>query len=148
MSINNLGCSCLHLCGPLLVRGPKFEKKRLRKLALPRPVYLLVLDLDRDVNKDLTPKDQDKDLTPKDKDLLDLTPKDKDLTPKDKDLKYVLKAVSIRNGKFYETERQSKILEHSADKLLFSSYNQSRRNGTMMHMHLTNRNGVPVHFES
>src|SRR6218665_2865930 len=59
----------------------------------------------RDVNKDLTPKDQDKDkdLTPKDqdkdKDLLDLTPKDKDkdkdLTPKDqdkdKDLKYVLK---------------------------------------------------------
>ena len=74
MSINNLGFSCLHLCGPLLVRGPKFEKKRLRKLALPRPVYLLVLDLDRDVNKDLTPKDQDKDLTPKDKDLLDLTP--------------------------------------------------------------------------
>jgi len=43
MSINNLGFSCLHLCGPLLVRGPKFEKKRLRKLALPRPVYLLVL---------------------------------------------------------------------------------------------------------
>ena len=48
----------------------------------------------RDVNKDLTPKDQDKD-----KDLLDLTPKDKDkdkdLTPKvqdkDKDLKKVLK---------------------------------------------------------
>ena len=29
----------------------------------------------RDVNKDLTPKDQDKDLTPKDKDL---TPKDQD----------------------------------------------------------------------
>src|SRR6218665_678402 len=113
MSINNLGFSCLHLCGPLLVRGPKFEKKRLRKLALPRPVY-----------------------------------KDRDLTPKDKDLKYVLKAVSIRNGKFYETERQSKILEHSADKLLFSSYNQSRRNGTMMHMHLTNRTGFPVHFES
>ena len=48
----------------------------------------------RDVNKDLTSKDQDKDkdLTPKDqdkdKDLLDLTPKDQD---KDKDLKYVLK---------------------------------------------------------
>src|SRR6218665_3244145 len=44
----------------------------------------------RDVNKDLTPKDQDKDkdLTPKDKDK-DLTPKDqdkdKDLTPKDQD---------------------------------------------------------------
>ena len=42
----------------------------------------------RDVNKDLTLKDQDKDkdLTPKDqdkdKDLLDLTPKDKDLTPR------------------------------------------------------------------
>ena len=35
----------------------------------------------RDVNKDLTPKDQDKDkdLTPKDQD------KDKDLTPKDQD---------------------------------------------------------------
>ena len=55
--------------------------------------------ISRDVNKDLTPKDQDKDkdLTPKDqdKDLLDLTPKDKDkdLTSKDqdKDLKYVLK---------------------------------------------------------
>jgi len=52
---------------------------------------------DQDKDKDLTPKDQDKDkdLTPKDqdKDLLDLTPKDKDLTPKDqdKDLKYVLK---------------------------------------------------------
>ena len=52
----------------------------------------------RDVNKDLTPKDQDKDLTPKDKDLtdkdkdlLELTAKHKDLTPKDKDLKYVLK---------------------------------------------------------
>src|SRR6218665_3996616 len=46
----------------------------------------------RDVNKDLTPKDQDKDkdLTPKDQDKdKDLTPKDqdkdKDLTPKDKD---------------------------------------------------------------
>ena len=34
----------------------------------------------RDVNKDLTPKDQDKDLTSKDQN------KDKDLTPKDKDL--------------------------------------------------------------
>src|SRR6218665_770806 len=67
----------------------------------------------RDVNKDLTPKDQDKDkdLTPKDQDKdKDLTPeeedkykdlttkdkdKEKDLTPKDqdkdKDLKYVLK---------------------------------------------------------
>src|SRR6218665_1367893 len=44
----------------------------------------------RDVNKDLTPKDQDKDkdLTPKDQDKdKDLTPKDKDkdLTPKDQD---------------------------------------------------------------
>src|SRR6218665_3068194 len=56
---------------------------------------------DQDKDKDLTHKDKDKDLTPKDqdkdKDLLDLTPKDKDkdkdLTPKyqDKDLKYVLK---------------------------------------------------------
>ena len=45
----------------------------------------------RDVNKDLTPKDQDKDkdLTPKDKDKdRDLIPKDQD---KDKDLKYALK---------------------------------------------------------
>ena len=45
--------------------------------------------LHRDVNKDLTPKDQDKDndLTPKDQD------KDNDLSPKDqdKDLKYILK---------------------------------------------------------
>ena len=42
------------------------------------------LDKGRDVNKDLTPKDQDKakDLTPKDQDK-DLTPKDQD---KDKDL--------------------------------------------------------------
>ena len=42
--------------------------------------YVIVLLRFRDVNKDLTPKDQDKDkdLTPKDK--------DKDLTPKDKDL--------------------------------------------------------------
>src|SRR6218665_2017285 len=46
----------------------------------------------RDVDKDLTPKDQDKDkdLTPKDQDKdKDLTPKDKDkdkdLTPKDQD---------------------------------------------------------------
>src|SRR6218665_2231517 len=30
---------------------------------------------------------------------------------------------------------------------MFSSYNQSRRNGTLIPMHLTNRNGVPVHFE-
>src|SRR6218665_2106266 len=69
----------------------------------------------RDVNKDLTPKDQgkDKDLTPKDqdkgkdltpkdqdkdKDLLDLTPKDND-NDKDKDLKYVLKeSLRTRRG--------------------------------------------------
>jgi len=30
---------------------------------------------------------------------------------------------------------------------MFSSYNQSRRNGTLIPLHLTNRNGVPVHFE-
>ena len=41
-----------------------------------------ILCKSRDVNRDLTPKDQDKDLTPKDKDL---TPKDKDLTHKDQD---------------------------------------------------------------
>src|SRR6218665_3270661 len=35
---------------------------------------ILFLDMSRDVNKDLTPKDQDKDK--------DLTPKDKDLTPR------------------------------------------------------------------
>src|SRR6218665_4172681 len=39
---------------------------------------ILFLDMSRDVNKDLTPKDQDKDK--------DLPPKDKDLTPRDKDL--------------------------------------------------------------
>ena len=104
MSINNLGFSCLHLCGPLLVRGPKFEKKRLRKLAY------LGLCIFWSWSQQIT-------------------------------------SLSTRNGKFYETERQSKILEHSEDKLYFSSYNQSRRNGTMMPMHLTNRNGVPVHFE-
>src|SRR6218665_2554052 len=58
------------------------------------------LVLSRDVNKDLTPKDQDKDkdLIHKDQDKdKDLTPKDQDkdkvLTPKDqdKDLKNVLK---------------------------------------------------------
>ena len=56
----------------------------------------------RDVNKDLTPKDQDKDLTPKDKDL---TPKDQD---KDKDLKYVLKE-SLRTR---TTARQIILIAH------------------------------------
>src|SRR6218665_1993996 len=37
-----------------------------------------------------------------------------------------------------------KILEHSEEKIMFSSYNQSRRNGTLIPLHLTNRNGVPV----
>src|SRR6218665_2872912 len=37
-----------------------------------------------------------------------------------------------------------KILEHSEEQFMFSSYNQSRRNGTLIHLHLTNRNGVPV----
>jgi len=40
-----------------------------------------------------------------------------------------------------------KILEHSKEQFMFSSYNQSRRNGTLIPLHLTNRNGVPVHFE-
>ena len=64
------------------------------------PMKYSFIVLVRDVNKDLTPKDQDKDkdLTPKDQDKdKDLSPKDqdkdKDLTPKDqdKDLKNVLK---------------------------------------------------------
>src|SRR6218665_2093148 len=72
-----------------------------KSLTFQRTLINLPVVATRDVNKDLTSKDQDKDkdLTPKDqdkdKDLLDLTPKDKDLTPKDqdkdKDLKYVLK---------------------------------------------------------
>src|SRR6218665_2754478 len=37
-----------------------------------------------------------------------------------------------------------KILEHSKEQFMFSSYNQSRRNGTLIPLHLTNRNGVPV----
>src|SRR6218665_1755792 len=37
-----------------------------------------------------------------------------------------------------------KILEHSEEQFMFSSYNQSRRNGTLIPLHLTNRNGVPV----
>src|SRR6218665_2851424 len=70
------------------------------KICFPSPQTRC--QVSRDVNKDLTPKDQDKDkdLTPKDEDKdKDLSPKDKDkdkdLTPKDqdkdKDLKYVLK---------------------------------------------------------
>jgi len=65
----------------------------MKKNRIKRTTIILSLN-NRDVNKDLTPKDQDKD-----KDLLDLTPqgqgqgqgpdpKDQD---KDKDLKYVLK---------------------------------------------------------
>ena len=76
----------------------------------------------RDVNKDLTPKDQDKDkeLTPKDqnkdKDLLDLTPKDKDLTPKDqdkdKDLKNVLKESLRTRTRTRTTARQIILIAH------------------------------------
>ena len=89
----------------------------------------------RDVNKDLTPKDQDKDkdLTPKDpdkdkdlthkdqdkdKDLLDLThkDKDKDLTPKDqdkdKDLKYVLKKFLRTRTRTRTTARQIILIAH------------------------------------
>ena len=78
----------------------------------------------RDVNKDLTPKDQDKDkdLTPKDQDKnKDLTPKDQDkdlldLTPKDKDkdLKYVLKE-SLRT-RTRTTARQIILIAHIAHK--------------------------------
>src|SRR6218665_3763304 len=80
----------------------------------------------RDVNKDLTPKDQDKDkdLTPKDQDkdkhFLDLTPKDndknKDLTPKDqdkdKDLKYVLKESVRTRTRTRTTARQIILIAH------------------------------------
>src|SRR6218665_3097448 len=55
--------------------------------------------LPRDVNKDLTPKDQDKDK--------DLTPKDQD---KDKDLKYVLKE-SLRT-RTRTTARQLILIAH------------------------------------
>ena len=77
-------------------------------------VYLL----SRDVNKDLTPKNQDKvkDLTPmdQDKDLLDLTPKDKDkdLTLKDKDLKYVLKESLRTRTRTRTTARQIILIAH------------------------------------
>ena len=77
---------------------------------------------DREVNKNLTPKDQDKekDLTPtdtdKDKGLLDLTPKDKDkdLTPKDqdKDLKYVLKESLRTRTRTRTTARQIILIAH------------------------------------
>src|SRR6218665_3755023 len=82
----------------------------------------------KDVNKDLTPKDQDKnkDLTPKDqdkdkdKDLLDLTPKDKDkdkdLTPKDQDkdndLKYVLKESLRTRTRTRTTARKIILIAH------------------------------------
>src|SRR6218665_3921759 len=84
----------------------------------------IVNDGSRDVNKDLTPKDQDKDkdLTPKDqdkdKDLLDLTTKDKDkdLTPKDqdkdKDLKYVLKESLRTRTRIKTTTRQIILIAH------------------------------------
>ena len=49
-------------------------------LHLSYTVASIWFEICRDVNKDLTPKDQDKDK--------DLTPKDQD---KDKDFKYVLK---------------------------------------------------------
>src|SRR6218665_1946777 len=54
----------------------------------PLSSLYLTLSLSRDVNKDLTPKDQDKhkDLTPKDQDKdkdLKFVLKDKDLTPED-----------------------------------------------------------------
>ena len=57
----------------------------------------------RDVNKDLTPKDQDKD---KDKDL---TPKDQD---KDKDLKYVLKESLRTKTRTRTTARQTILIAH------------------------------------
>ena len=64
----------------------------------------------RDINKDLTPKDQDKgkDLTHKDQD------KDKDLTPKDqdKDLKYVLKESLRTKTSTRTTARQIILIAH------------------------------------
>ena len=85
------------------MRHLRFGWPRKFVCCISRRTSILVLSLRaRDVNKDLTPKDQDKDkdLTLKDKDKdKNLTPKDKDLTPKDqekdKDLKYVFK-VSLR----------------------------------------------------
>ena len=64
----------------------------------------------RDVNKDLTPKDQDKDkdLTHKDQDK-DLTPKDQD---KDKDLKYVLKESLMTRTRTRTTARQIILIAH------------------------------------
>ena len=63
-----------------------FSRYSIDCVEVPRSSLLMYIDcvyciLFRDVNKDLTLKDQDndKDLTPKDQD------KDKDLTPKDKD---------------------------------------------------------------
>src|SRR6218665_558993 len=83
-----------------------------------------MLHLTRDVNKDLTPKDQDKDkdLTPIDRDKdKDLTPKDqnkdKDLTPKDqdmdKDLKYVLKEFLRTRTRTRTTARQIILIAHN-----------------------------------
>src|SRR6218665_1763870 len=62
----------------------------------------------RDVNKELTPKDQDKDkdLTPKDQDK-DLNSKDQD-----KDLKYVLKESIRTRTRTRTTARQIILIAH------------------------------------
>ena len=45
------------------------------------------------------------------------------------------------------TDRLSKISEHSEIRGQYKRSGIIQRNGTMIHMHLTNRNGVPVRFE-
>ena len=57
--------------------------------------------VDRDVNKDLIPKDQNKDK--------DLTPKDQD---KDKDFKYVLKESLRTRTRTRTTARQIILIAH------------------------------------
>ena len=64
-----------------------------------RCVLYLFLEVNRDVNKDLTPKDKDKDLTPKDQD-------------KDKDLKYVLKESLRTRTRTRTTDRQIILMAH------------------------------------
>src|SRR6218665_903065 len=74
----------------------------------------------RDVNKDLTPKDQDKDkdLTSKDQDLLDLTPQGQGQGPdpqgpgQDKDLNYVLKESLRTRTRTRTTARQIILIAH------------------------------------
>src|SRR6218665_1706333 len=92
----------------------------------PPPSYSLGIGIIRlrDVNKDLTPKDQDKDkdLTPKDQDKdKDLTPKDQD---KDKDLKYVLKESLRTRTRTRTIARQIILIAHNL--LTYQTFNGER----------------------